>query len=484
MNEAVVSEQINPRTREAERFERLLLLGALAVALLFDRLLASAPNFKSITCGYALFWLGYLLVYYICNWERAKRRLAAWYVAAVCALACAWLLMFTQGEMQLFTHLLLPAALMLHAQLGVLSDTEPATLFANVFFGFFAQPFTALGKPFNAFASLFSGRNRRVSYVAVGLLVAIPVAGIVLALLFSADGAFSHFGALLIDGLDLGNALFHIVCVFVVLILFYSFLWNLKYKPENYYTPKPPASAKLEPMAVGIVLSVLLAIYLLFSVVQVAFLFGGARLPEGLTYSEYARSGFFQLIAAAALNFIIFALALRFTKPSRAIRWLLLGLLAATGMLLVSGVTRLSMYIAEYGLTWLRVAPMWFMAYLAVALILGAVRLFAPKLKLFKACAAVLMAAALLLGFINVDKTIARYNMSMGELDAESVRYVYSLSNDCIDELIAYSDAHSGVGRESLNERLLSLRAFGAYTLSDIMAWHKLENWYAYRSSS
>lgn len=479
MNETAATGRINQiPAREAERFERALLLGALAIALLFDRLIADAPTFRAITCGYALFWLGYLIVYYICNWERAKRRIAAWYVAAVCALACAWLLMFAQGEMQLFTHLLLPVALMLHAQLGVLSDTEPMTLFANVFFGFFAQPFTALGKPFNAFASLIAGKSRRASYAAIGILVAVPLAGIILALLFSADGAFSYFGARLFEGWDLGSALFHVVCVFVVLILFYSLLWNLKYKPENYYIPKPPAPAKLEPVAVGIVLGVLLAIYLLFSVVQAAFLFGGAQLPEGLTYSEYARDGFFQLIAASALNFIIFALALRFTRPSPAIRWLLLGLLAATGVLLISGVTRLLMYIGAYGLTWMRVAPMWFMAYLAIALVLGGVRLFAPKFRLFKACAAVLMAMALLLAFVNVDKTIARYNISMGELNNESRRYVYSLSNDCIDELIAYSDAHGGVERTALRERLFELRHSGAYTLSDILAWQKLEAWY------
>ncbi len=479
MNENAAFEQIKPKlARESEPFERYLLLLALAIALLFDRLIAAAPTFRAITCGYALFWLGYLVVYYICNWERAKKRIAAWYVAAVCALMCVWLLLYAQGSIQAFTHLFLPLGLMLHAQLGVLSDTEPMTLFANVFFGFFAQPFTALGKPFNAFASLVSGKHKRASYIIIGILVAIPVAGIILALLFSADSAFSYFGARLIDGLELGNVLFHTVCVFIVLILFYSLLWNLKYKPENYYIPKPPAPAKLEPLAVGIVLGVLLAIYLLFSIVQVAFLFGGAQLPEGLTYSEYARDGFFQLIAASALNFLIFALALRFTKPSRAIRWLLLGLLVATGMLLVSGVTRLWMYIAAYGLTWMRVAPMWFMAYLAVALVMGGVRLFKPEFKLFKACAAVLMAAALLLAFINVDKTMARYNMAMGELDEESLRYVYLLSNDCIDELIAYSDAHDGIKSYELTARLLILRNEGAYTLSDILAWQKLEAWY------
>lgn len=471
--------------RSCEAFERWLLLGALAVAVLLDLLVFNASSGAAAACGYSVFWLVYLAVFYACNWQRAKKRADAWFVGAFCALVCVWQLLFAQQELSILSRLLVPIALMLHAQLGVLSESTPFSLFANVFFGFFAQPFSAIGKTFSAFASVISAKNKRLSHAALGLLVALPVAGIVLALLFSADGAFSYYGSRLFADFNLGDVLLHFILIFVTLMLFYSFLWNLRYKPENYCAPIPAAPPKLEPAAVGVVLGILLVIYLLFSIVQAAFLFGGAALPSGITYSEYARTGFFQLIEASGINFVIFALALRFTKPSAAIRYLLLGLLAATGILLVSGVTRLSMYISEYGLTWLRVVSMWFMAFLAAAIVLGGVRLFKPRLQLLKTCAALLMVFSLALCFVNVDSIIVRYDIGIAEngvLDEDTLNYVYSLSNDCVDDLIAYVNSQNGaasVAARRLLERRNDLRARGAYTLSDINAWNKLETYFA-----
>lgn len=57
-------------------------------------------------------------------------------------------------------------------------------------------------------------------------------------------------------------------------------------------------------------------VYALFCAVQVRFLFAGLltdgsiALPDGLTYSEYARSGFFQLLAVTAINVTLFGLAI------------------------------------------------------------------------------------------------------------------------------------------------------------------------------
>ena len=55
---------------------------------------------------------------------------------------------------------------------------------------------------------------------------------------------------------------------------------------------------------VGIALGVLVVLFLVFVVVQIEYLFGGeevVRTTFGLSYAEYARSGFFQLVTVAAL---------------------------------------------------------------------------------------------------------------------------------------------------------------------------------------
>ncbi len=54
-------------------------------------------------------------------------------------------------------------------------------------------------------------------------------------------------------------------------------------------------------------LFVLCAVYLLFISMQAKYLFGAfwGALPEGFSYSEYARQGFFELCRVAAINIVI-----------------------------------------------------------------------------------------------------------------------------------------------------------------------------------
>ena len=52
-----------------------------------------------------------------------------------------------------------------------------------------------------------------------------------------------------------------------------------------------------EPVIAIIITAALCFVYLIFSVIQILYLFiGNMRLPEGYTYSSYAREGFFQLL--------------------------------------------------------------------------------------------------------------------------------------------------------------------------------------------
>ena len=66
-----------------------------------------------------------------------------------------------------------------------------------------------------------------------------------------------------------------------------------------------PALTGIEPTVCAITLGVMDLLYGFFLAVQSAALFGGAeylsRVP-GLSYAEYARSGFFQLVFVACLN--------------------------------------------------------------------------------------------------------------------------------------------------------------------------------------
>ncbi len=136
----------------------------------------------------------------------------------------------------------------------------------------------------------------------------------------------------------------------------------------------------------------------------------------GLTYAEYAREGFGQLIAAAALTLAVIALARKDTPALK----LLLGLLCAlTLVVLASALKRLGLYEEAYGFTRLRLmahgAILWLGALFALILAAGALNRGAL---LPRATVALSALAALTFALSNPDGWIASHNLARaGEVD-------------------------------------------------------------------
>jgi hypothetical protein len=122
-----------------------------------------------------------------------------------------------------------------------------------------------------------------------------------------------------------------------------------------------------------IVLVVIDAVVGLFVGLQVAYLFGGQNtlLAAGLTYSDYARRGFFELVAAACLaGAVVVVLEATVARRSRPYLVAMLGLLALTAVVLVSAALRLRLYQDAYGWTELRLYVLTTIVSLAAALVL------------------------------------------------------------------------------------------------------------------
>jgi hypothetical protein len=166
-----------------------------------------------------------------------------------------------------------------------------------------------------------------------------------------------------------------------------------------------------------------------FVTLQLATLFGGDEYvlrTAGLTYAEYAREGFGQLIAAAALTLAVIALARKDTPALK----LLLGLLCAlTLVVLASALKRLGLYEEAYGFTRLRLmahgAILWLAALFALILAAGALKRGAL---LPRATVALSALAALTFALSNPDGWIASHNLARaGEVDRA---YLHDLSAD------------------------------------------------------
>lgn len=209
---------------------------------------------------------------------------------------------------------------------------------------------------------------KKVSYVFIGLLAAIPMLILLITLLGAADAVFSSvihklLGTLLKPA-TICSVLFRFSFGALALycVICCCCLHGLK--------PDGVSRRKGEPMIALACMSSICIVYLLFSGIQVVYLFmGKGNLPEGYTFSSYARQGFFQLLFVAFLNLIMVLCCLKYIRPSRSLNVILTIICICTYVMIASACYRMMLYVKEYRLTYLRFIVLWFLAMLSVLMI-------------------------------------------------------------------------------------------------------------------
>jgi len=124
------------------------------------------------------------------------------------------------------------------------------------------------------------------------------------------------------------------------------------------------------------------ALFAVFVVLQLAYLFGGRDVmaASGLTYAEYARRGFFELVLVAVLaGMLVVTLDVAVGCRSRVQLGAELLLLGLTAIVLVSALARLRLYQEAYGWTELRFVVLVAILWLGVALVAVAGLLLARR---------------------------------------------------------------------------------------------------------
>ena len=124
-----------------------------------------------------------------------------------------------------------------------------------------------------------------------------------------------------------------------------------------------------------VILLVIDAVVAAFVGLQLAYLFGGldTLAAIGMTYSDYARRGFFELVAAACLaGAVVVALETTVERRSRPYLAALLALVGLSAVVLVSAAMRLRLYQDAYGWTELRLYVLVTIVSLGAALVVTA----------------------------------------------------------------------------------------------------------------
>ncbi|GAA3121669.1 DUF4153 domain-containing protein [Streptosporangium carneum] len=218
---------------------------------------------------------------------------------------------------------------------------------------------------------------------------------------------------------------------------------------------RPVAEPTVPPLRLtvgrGLWVTPLVALNLLFCVfvgMQLTVLFGSTRWvvsAAGLTYAEYARSGFFQLVVVSVFVLAIVAAASVLLELGERERWLmavLLGLLCAlTMVVLVSAMHRLDLYVDAYGFSRLRAtvgaAIWWLGAVFALVLAAGAARLTRRGHANWLPRALVMMTGAALLAFAvwNPDLRVAETQVAVRGVERLDRAYLGGLGAEAVPAL-------------------------------------------------
>lgn len=205
--------------------------------------------------------------------------------------------------------------------------------------------------------------------------------------------------------------------------------WPFLRPPEVQVAESGPIQMQ-ESFPVGMVIRTLILCNILFGMqnaLDLLYLWAEGTLPATMTYAEYAHGGVYPLATAAVL---VGALVIRAmpaggaAERDRAARWLVFLWLAQTGLLTVSCLKRLDLYVAAYSLTYMRVFAVLATAAIGVGLLWIFLRLYWQRTNGWLINAGALTAIAMLFAgsVTDIGGRIAWYNVTHSkEMGGEGV---------------------------------------------------------------
>jgi len=331
-------------------------------------------------------------------------------------------------------------------------------------------PFEFIQPLLHTLSELFSSHKvnkdrKTLSHVIKGILMAIPVMFIFILLLSSADLIFQKYISDLITINIQPETLIRIIFILIVTLIFigaYSYVFQELKKQEN--IKQENTKYMIGNIESSIVLGMVNVLFFLFILVQLTYLFGGESniSAQGFTYAEYARRGFFELIAVAVISLLLLLTIEKHIVQKEKSHILGFKILSTAMIvqvigIMVSAFTRLLLYEQAYGFTTLRLYSHIFIILLGIIFCLLIYKIHWDSRENMFALRTFISIILFLIGMnlLNPDLFIARQNIdrlaTTGKID---VFYLSSLSDDAIPEVVKALDTLDGDMKSSLGYEL------------------------------
>jgi hypothetical protein len=312
-----------------------------------------------------------------------------------------------------------------------------------------------------------NSHGRMLGAMIRGMILAIPLL-IVFGLLFaSADAGFEGmFTGIRLDADTIVQQSF-VGGVFAWLAAgFFRRIYITQTQTPDHSDIQPSRDNVIGGTELSIVLGSLNVLFILFVASQARYFFGGAEVvqtTEGLGIAEFARRGFFELVAVTglALPTLLGLHALIDPKSARMRRIykvLASTLVALLAVVMVSAAMKMKLYMDAYNLTTLRLYVAACLGWLAVVFAWFAFTVLRDRESRFAWGGVVTLAAAVFsMNIFNPDGFVARWNVAHSQNRQVDWNYLSQLSADASPY---FAGAPANVRKEH-GERLAGRRAHG-----------------------
>lgn len=368
-----------------------------------------------------LFAVATLLYYRSCmkKMEAPIKRSGIFYEAAIVALSFATCIT-ADGRIIAMNYLgmfILTVSLMIHYFYA--DEKWDIPQYIGNFVISLCESILCLAQPFNDFNYIIKSnqklKNTKIQYIFTGALISVPLIIVILMLLGSADLVFASTLESMWKNITIpGNLIGIVIMTMVGFFSAYSFVAFLaKERPEYSKTVRKQG----EPIIAITFNSLIAIIYIIFCSIQVVYLFmGNMQLPNDYTYAQYAREGFFQLVAVCILNLGLVLFCIYYYSNHKLLKVILTVISLCTYVMIASSAFRMLLYISEYRLTFLRIFVLW--ALVVITLLMTGVIIYIIKseFNLLKYAITAVTIMYIILSFSHPDYFIAKYNYSNADL--------------------------------------------------------------------
>lgn len=198
------------------------------------------------------------------------------------------------------------------------------------------------------------------------------------------------------------------------------------------------------------------ALFAVQTAMDIAYLWGGASLPNGMNHAAYAHRGAYPLVVTALLAAVFVLIAMRPSGSGERdprIRPLILAWVGQNILLVLSALLRLDLYVEAYSLTELRIAAFVWMLLVMAGLVLILVQILWRKSVGWLVSANALALALTLYAYCFVDTAVVIANFNIrhsyemrGKGQPIDIAYLFSLGPSVIPAVDRYAPRIAAAG--------------------------------------